>query len=283
MSNSLEFVVLTDTHIVPHGEEIYGLDPRARLDAAVNFVNQEHADAAFCLIAGDLAHWGQEAAYKNFAEALALLSIPQVLMMGNHDRRAAFRAIFPSADNDGNGFVQQLRIFDACSLLTLDTLNEEGDTHAGLLCAKRLEFLEESLRDAPDDRPLILAQHHPARDLGLPAMDAIKLQNPHEEWAVLERVGRKPDIILHGHVHRPIFGLWNDIPFHVQRALSHQVAYDKRSANHIPGSHEAPDLTLVNVTDGQLTLHQRSFLYDGPLFNLDDSDAVEGRGLDANR
>ena len=89
MSAPVEFVVLSDTHLVPHGQQIYGLDPRARLDAAVAFLNAHHEDAQFCLIAGDLAHWGEQAAYENVAAALEALRIPVVLMMGNHEKKRA--------------------------------------------------------------------------------------------------------------------------------------------------------------------------------------------------
>jgi 3',5'-cyclic AMP phosphodiesterase CpdA len=277
MSAPVEFVVLSDTHLVPHGQQIYGLDPRARLDAAVAFLNAHHEDAQFCLIAGDLAHWGEQAAYENVAAALEALRIPVVLMMGNHDKRAPFRTVFPDACDDGNGFVQTSRDLGTATLITLDTLNEDAGTHAGYLCAARLNFLDTALRAAPVGKPVVLAQHHPTRDLGLPSMDAIKLQNADDEWAVFERVGRKPDLMLHGHVHRPIFGTWRGIPFHIQRALSHQVAYDSKMVDHIPGSHEAPDLSVVRIADGDITVHQRSFLYDGPLFNLDDPQAVRGK------
>ena len=270
-----EFLILSDTHFAPKGRKLYGLEPRPRLDAAVALIGAEHRDAQFLLIAGDLAHWGEKAAYENLAEALAPLELPVILMMGNHDRRAPFREVFAAAD-DADGFVQALRVFDGFSLLTLDTLDETGETHAGLLCPVRLAFLERALAEAPTDRPLILAQHHPCRDLGLAAMDRIKLSNAAEEAEVFARAGRKPDLMLHGHVHRPIFGTWRGVPFHIQRALNHQVAYDP-AAPLIPGSHEGPDLVVARVADGDVTLHQRPILYDGPLFSLEDPEALDGR------
>ena len=275
-SETLSFVVLADTHFVPRGGSLYGLDPRARLEAAVAMINREHADAAFVLIAGDLAHWGEAGAYESFAEAIAPLGPPVVLMLGNHDRRAAFRAVFAEADDDGAGFVQGVRGFAAATLITLDTLDEAGRTHAGLLCAARLEFLERALAEAPADRPIILAQHHPAREVGIPSMDKIRLLNAGDLWAVFERTGRRPDLMLHGHVHRPIFGTWRGIPIHIQRALNHQVGYD-RAGERIPGTHEAPDLSVVTVDGEGIVIHQRSFLYDGPAFFLDDPDAAAGR------
>ncbi len=275
-----EIVVLTDTHFVPAGRRLYGLDPRARLDAAVRLINAEHAGADLVLVTGDLAHWGEEAAYAALAQALAPLVPPMLLMMGNHDRRAPFRGVFPGAERDADGFVQTVRIFPDLTLIALDTLDEEGAagvTHAGFLCAQRLGFLERALREAPTDRPLLLAQHHPGARLGLPSMDRIALANPEDERAVFERTGRRPDLMLHGHVHRPIFGLWQGIPYHIQRALNHQVAYDATTEDHIPGSHEAPDLGVVRMIDGMPVIHQRPILYGGPWFSLSDPEAAAGR------
>lgn len=275
--DQLEFVILTDTHFGPEGQTLYGIDPRTRLDAAIDIVNRDHPDIAFVMFAGDLTDIGEFAAYENLAGALARLKAPSILMLGNHDRRGPFRAVFPGADDDGAGFVQALRVLPAASILTLDTLDEEGLTHVGLLCAKRLEFLERALREAPSDRPLLLFQHHHSGEVGLRSMDRYKLRNADDQWAVFERVGRRPDAMFHGHIHRPIFGLWRGVPYHVQRSLMHQVGFDLETEDRIPGSFEPPDYALVRVSSEGLAIHHRPFLYDGPRFWLHDETAVEGR------
>jgi 3',5'-cyclic AMP phosphodiesterase CpdA len=81
-----KFIHLTDTHLARPGLKLYGLDPRARLDAAVADINAHHSDAAFAVVTGDLTHWGEVEAYANFAEAMAALKIPYIAMVGNHDR-----------------------------------------------------------------------------------------------------------------------------------------------------------------------------------------------------
>ncbi|MEL6767648.1 MAG: metallophosphoesterase [Pseudomonadota bacterium] len=278
----MKLVLLTDTHFLPAGRHVYGLDPRPRLEAALAVIARDHADAAALLVMGDLAHWGEDAAYRNLAEVLGTCSLPVLLMMGNHDKRGPFRAVFGTGHDDAGGFVQGVHSWPELTLVRLDTLNEDSGNHAGYLCEKRLAFLERALREAPTDRPLIVAQHHPALTLGLPAMDAIKLLNGDAELAVFERAGRRPDLMLHGHVHRPIGGLWQGIPFHIQRALSHQVAFDETTDAFIPGSHEAPDLGLLRVEDGNVVIHTRSFLYDGPVYSMSDPvnvTATEPSGL----
>lgn len=270
----MKFVIVTDTHFVPAGCTLYGIDPAQRLSAALATIARDHRDIAFIMITGDLAHWGQREAYEQLRSVLAHAHVPVHMMMGNHDRRAPFRSVFPQADDDGHGFVQSLRIEAQFTMITLDTLDEDGPTHAGFLCGKRMAFLQDALKAAPSDRPLLLFEHHPPFDTGLPHMDRIQLRNGADELALLTQV-RKPDYMFMGHIHRPISGVWHSIPFHIQRALAHQVAFDLTTPDRIPGSLEAPDYALVEVREGQIVIHQRSFLYGGPAFWLDDKAAQD--------
>ena len=86
----MKFVILTDTHFVPRGRKLYGLDPAERLAVAVETINATHRDISFVIVTGDLAHWGEQAAYASLAGVLGALDAPTVLMMGNHDKREAF-------------------------------------------------------------------------------------------------------------------------------------------------------------------------------------------------
>ena len=54
----MKFIVLSDLHLGPPGAAVNGLDPAARLAAAVEAVNRDHANADFVAIAGDLADLG---------------------------------------------------------------------------------------------------------------------------------------------------------------------------------------------------------------------------------
>ena len=89
-----------------------------------------------------------------------------------------------------------------------------------------------------------------------------------QEWQIFQRT-RMPDFMFFGHIHRPAAGVWRGIPFHIQRATSHQVAFDLTTSAYIPGTHESPDYSLVTVTGRDIVILQRSFLYDGPTFSLD--------------
>lgn len=273
MTAPLRFAVLTDLHFVPAGQRLYGFDPRAVPRRALAFLTTL-PQVDFLVIAGDLTDRAEEAAYASLRAELAALPVPVILMLGNHDARAPFRAVFPAAPRDANGFVQGLHVFAQASLITLDTLCEAEEGHHGRLCAARLAFLEQALRAAPADRPVLLFQHHPPMDLAIPPMDAIRLRDAEAELAAFARAGRRPDYLFMGHVHRPIAGLWHGIPFHVQRALMHQVHHAFDRPGRILGATEAPDLAWVSVAEGQVLIHDCSFAYDGPVFDLESAEAA---------
>ena len=267
----MKFALLTDTHLMPVGSTLFTINPGERLRQAFKSINHDHTDVAFIIITGDLTHCGKRAAYENLRDAIALANAPVKLMMGNHDRRQDFREVFANAPASAGGFIQWQETFTAFALIALDTLNENGETHAGLLCRQRLSFLRDALAATPADRPLLLLQHHPPFSTGLPSMDAIKLQNGEEEWQVICSV-RKPDYMFMGHVHRPISGVWHNIPYHIQRGLAHQVDLDFEAAK-IPGTLEPPDYSIVSVEANTIVIHHKSFTYDAPRFWLHDEQA----------
>src|SRR5262245_51140007 len=101
-----KFIHITDTHFVPPGESLYGLNPLDRLALCVADVNKHHADASFLIHTGDLAHKGEPEAYDALKRELDKLAMPYHLLVGNHDNRANFRTSFPQAKADANGFIQ---------------------------------------------------------------------------------------------------------------------------------------------------------------------------------
>lgn len=260
-----KFLHLTDTHLVPPGQLLYGSDPRQRLQAAVRSMATEHGDAAFCIVTGDLAHLGEPAAYGALQDTLAALPMPVHLMIGNHDDRVAFCRQFTTTPVDGAGFVQQALPFAQGLLLTLDT-NEPGVPH-GVYCPRRCQWLADRLHDS-GDAPLWIAMHHPPFDVGLPSMDAIGL---HDAAALTEVLAPHLERVRHlffGHVHRPISGSWNGVAFSTLRATNHQVALDLSRRDAIPGSFEPPAYAVVLADSRQTLVHSHDFLDDSRRFDL---------------
>jgi Icc protein len=275
----MKFIHLTDLHLVAPGRRLYGLDPHARLRAAIADINASHADAAFVLITGDLAHHGEDAAYEALRAALGKLAQPYHLLIGNHDDRGAFLRAFPAAPVDADGFVQGLLATPAGALVLLDT--HEPGTHEGRLCARRLAWLDRTLAGLRG-QAVLLAMHHPPLPLGLPAMDAFGLLERRKLAAILARHGNVRHIFF-GHVHRPLHGTWEGIPFSTQRGLSHQVAMHAGAPSGIPGSHEPPAYAIVLVEEGSVVIHVHDFLDASPRFDLFDRKAERAEHIIGRR
>ena len=67
----MKIIHITDLHLMPRGETLWGLDPFARLDAALTDIAAHHADADLCVITGDLTEKGDVAAYEMLKQRLA--------------------------------------------------------------------------------------------------------------------------------------------------------------------------------------------------------------------
>ena len=203
-----KLILISDPHVVTEGRTARGVDTATRLAQAIADINRRHTDAAGCLSLGDLADDGATASYDAFARLIDALRVPRYLAIGNHDHRASFLARFPATPSDTAGFVQQAIDLPGLRMLALDTV-EEG-THAGRLCRSRLDWLDESLGEAPEAPTVVCLHHHPWR-LGM-AVDRVILRNADDLAAVIRR-HPQVRLIVSGHVHRPASGVWAGRPF----------------------------------------------------------------------
>lgn len=185
---SMKIIQITDPHLVGHGGELYGRDPLARLHACLADIKANHADAAFCVITGDLADTGDRQAYRALQAAISTLPMPCHLLIGNHDKRAVFAGVFADRPIDANGYIQSAIDIDGAKFVFMDT-NDPG-THSGCYDAPRLRWLQAQLAQAAG-RPTYLFMHHPPFDIGIPALDNLRLRAPEQLAQVLEQPDRK--------------------------------------------------------------------------------------------
>ncbi|PCI05213.1 MAG: phosphodiesterase [Hyphomicrobiales bacterium] len=260
-----KFIHLTDCHVVGGDAILYGMNPRARLEQAVASINDEHGDAEFVVVSGDLTHWGDEDAYLAFSEQINRLSMPYMLMMGNHDNTEAFAHFFPDSSRDHAGFIQSVHETTFGRFLFLDT--SVTGTHAGGYCQQRLDWLEEQLETSHD--PVLIFMHHPPFPVGIKGMDGIMMQDSEAFHKVLAPYKEIIRHLFFGHIHRPIFGNWRDISFSCMRGLNHQVALDLNAPDTIVhGNFEPPAYGIVLVNDDQIVVHMHEFLNTSPRFTL---------------
>jgi 3',5'-cyclic-AMP phosphodiesterase len=254
----MKLIHITDTHLISPGRELYGLDPMARLSAAIADINAHHSDADLAVITGDLTHWGEAEAYAAFLACMSKLRIPYVPMVGNHDRRVSCLDVLKSAPRDPNGFVQGWKDTRHGRLVFLDTLDET--THAGQMCEQRLGWLAETLSSTPDNMRLFLFMHHPPFAVGIHEMDKIALVDSDRFLKVVKPHAWRIRHLFFGHVHRPINGSWAGIPFSTLRGTNHQVSFDLTPDGPHLATHEPPAYGIVLVGDQTVVVHTHDFL-----------------------
>lgn len=255
-------VQLTDLHLIPPGETLYGRDPAEYLRAAVDHVIANHAPGglapvACVLLTGDLSHHGMPEAYRFLRGELARLPAPAHCLLGNHDDRANFRAAFPEAAVDANGFVQGVVETPFGRTLLLDT-HEPGKV-SGRLCDRRLAWLADRLAERDDD--VFLAMHHTPVSIHVPKLDKEGMENPDALWEVLAPHKGRIRHLLHGHVHRPIAGSWRGIPLSCCRAVAaQQFTLDFRAEAEGEGMYAPPAYAYVTITAEAVIAHTQEFL-----------------------
>ena len=260
----LKFIHLTDTHLVAPGRALYGIDPAWRLRQAVQSINGEHGDAAFVVITGDLAHWGEAEAYAALREELRALTMPVHLLVGNHDDRGRFLQAFDEVPTTADGFVQSSFIAGGIHHVLLDT-NHPGVSW-GEFCPMRAQWLAEEL--AVHTLPVHLFIHHPPCAVGIAAMDRISLRDPGPLREVLLPHQARIRHLFFGHLHRPIAGSWRGIPLSTVRATNHQVALALGDTVRVPGSLEPPQYAVVLADGEQTIVHFHDFGDRSPRFDL---------------
>lgn len=214
---------ISDTHIVPKGELLYGrLDSSVNLALVVRQIFQLDTAPDCVLLTGDLADRGQPAAYAQLREILAPLTMPIYVIPGNHDRREAMRTAFADCGwmprAPGSPICYS---FDAGRLriCALDTLVEGQD--AGALGDDQLTWLDARLAEATD-RPVIVMLHHPPVKSGIPSMDAMRLRSPEGLGRIIERYANVERVIC-GHLHRSMHVRWHGTAVSVSPSTVDQI------------------------------------------------------------
>lgn len=256
-----KIIVFTDLHMLPEGGTIIGIDPHARLKAGIDHVNRYHSDAERVVIMGDLAHHGDEASYRRLKPLVDGFVPPVSITIGNHDSRAAFRAVFRDAASCASGFVSEIVDFDDCRVVVLDTAHglpaDDPLHHAGGLCDARLDWLDRALASAAG-RPVLIFMHHPPHDTGFLAMDDIKLINGE---AFHDLIGRHGNVrhIFAGHVHRTIGGSHRGTPFSIFKSPVHQqpMPFDTRDEH--ASVDEPAAYGIVVVTAHGVQVHSEDY------------------------
>jgi Icc protein len=195
----------------PHGS-------RPALDAAVAAVLALRPLPDAVLVSGDLADAGATEEYARVRDSLAALPMPVHVLPGNHDDAGALCAAFELATTRASMRCGPVR------LVTCDT--SVPGTDGGRLDEEQLAWLDDELA-ADRVTPTLVAMHHPPILTGIPASDAIGLPRA-ERTTLAEVLARHPQVqlVVAGHVHRPIVGRLGKRPVFICPSVDLQVRLD---------------------------------------------------------
>ena len=199
----MKIIQITDTHLVPSGTVVNGVDPEKQLRAVVADMLEKHADADLLVMTGDLCNDGEPEAYALLKDILAPVPFEVRLLLGNHDRRPEFAAAFPEQPRDANGYIQSATDTPFGRLLFLDS--HEAGVIGGVYGADRLAWLDTALAEA-GDAPVTVFIHHPPMETGIRHFRDIGM---HDDGALMCRLAAHPAGVRHilfGHIHIPMAG-----------------------------------------------------------------------------
>jgi 3',5'-cyclic AMP phosphodiesterase CpdA len=260
----LKFIHLTDLHLTGSGEASDGYDTLIATERALGHAVQLFPDSAFIVITGDLANWGERAAYLKLQSLLHRIEMPVYLMIGNHDNRANFLRVFGSRHPFALPYIQYVDTVGDYRLIFLDS--QTPGTHGGAFTPDRLAWIDRQLTEA--DRDVLLFMHHHPVAVGAPSLDAKGLRNWPEFHTILARHRHKIRHIFHGHCHTLLQGNVAGISFTGLRSMGAQ-AYTDLKTDKACRWYVEPHYAIVLVEANSLVTHVHEFNYSGPLIRRD--------------
>ena len=250
-----KIIQITDPHLSRPGQELWGLNPFERLEAALKDIAAFHSDAEACIISGDLTDSASPEALQWLKDSLARFPLSTHLMIGNHDIRSVFFDVFQAYPKDENGFLQYSFEVAGDRFLCLDTKKDEP-VSAGQYCEKRISWLKNELSKTHQD--VYIFMHHPPFEVGVPYMDRIKLDEA-EAFGRLVSNYKNVRHIFFGPVHRPVFLSWQGITCSACPGINHQIPLVAESVS-TKCSVEPPMYAVIEIDHGNIRVNLDAFL-----------------------
>jgi len=242
-------IQITDTHVVPPGEVLYGsIDTKRHLEETVGQINRMQPTPDAVMFTGDLVETGDLPGYRHFIDIIKPLKMPVWVIPGNHDDPAVMReafaatSCFPVADETFQYTVEDLPF----RILALNSRSE--GTELPEFSDDKLAWLGAEL--ARSDKPVLLAIHHPPMKTGIELIDM-----GGAEWyqGMKSLIARHPQVklVICGHCHTDLSGRIGQVPVYMAPANSHQLIAT-RGLNIAPSTLDRPGVpTLHQFIDGE--------------------------------
>lgn len=181
-------------------------------------------------------------------------------ILGNHDERGAARAVLgewlgsaPELTTNPDSPACTYAQHGGLHFIGLDTLVPRK-AH-GELDDAQLDWLARTL-DRCAGQPVLIFMHHPPLESGMAIMDAAGLLRGRDQLAQLVRAHGGVQLIIAGHLHRPVIGALGGAPVVVAPSCSHQLALSLHPSAGLSVRMEPPQIGIYRWTpEGGLACH----------------------------
>ena len=199
-----ELLQITDTHIFADEKERFDdVDTKASLNEVLNLAKANDWPVDALLATGDLVHDPRTIAYERLREVFTTIGKPVFCLPGNHDSPILMHQLLNNKNINTSKSIE----IGQWLIIMLDSflLN----THAGQLQQDELDLLDKLLK-GNQDKHVLVCLHHPPVEIGSEWMDSMRLENPEEFFAVLDKYDHIK-AVLWGHIHQEFYSERNGV------------------------------------------------------------------------
>jgi 3',5'-cyclic AMP phosphodiesterase CpdA len=256
---------ISDLHIQQAGPHRDLIQAEQHLSDCIDQLNQLDTRPDLIAVTGDLTERGTPDEYVTVKTQLDRLDAPYIVIPGNHDDRDNMKQAFSDADylQTDSSFLQYVIDSYPLRIIALDTVvpgRSEGE-----LCTGRLQWLADTLAQAPDRATCIL-MHHPPFATGIRHMDEMGLLRGRAAFEQIISGYRNVERILCGHLHRTIMCRVGNAMASTCPGTAHQIVLDLHPAStELSFNFEPPGYQLHwQGPNGLVTHHALIGQFPGP-------------------
>ncbi len=236
---------VSDIHAAPDNDHL------ARFDRVLGWLAQLQPDVL--VLSGDLTDDGWLEGYQQIAARLRQQRYPSIILPGNSDDRHLMRAVWGKdtwAKDAWEGALHVVYEAGGLRLMGLDS-TVEGQDYGSV--TDHLGWLENQFNRA-DAMPSLLFLHHHVFASGIPTLDDTRCRGLEQLEEVIQNAANRPLVIVSGHVHRPVAGMFAGIPAHICASVcpANPVWF---GTDRVPPAEDAPGLMIHRYVMGALTSH----------------------------
>ncbi|MBN8548499.1 MAG: metallophosphoesterase [Deltaproteobacteria bacterium] len=201
----LRIAHLSDSHLGQEGDpEILHPGTVSRLESVVAVLESLGAELDLIVHTGDVTHATTPENYKIVVDRLSRLSVPTLLVPGNHDDRSIFPlCVGPTlsvTDWGISGLISYHADLPELTVVALDAFSSSLIPYGARVSAGQLARLRKVLSER--ETPVIVLMHYPPFSTDCVGTDGtIEVEDADALHAVLVEARQKIRAVLHGHTH----------------------------------------------------------------------------------